>query len=313
MKDDLLFTEKYRPKKIADCILPQEMKDTFQQFVTDNKIPNLLLTGGPGVGKTTVAMAMLEELNLDYIVINGSNEGRLIDTLRTTITNFASAMSLTGGRKYIIIDEADYTNAESVQPALRNFIEQFSGNCGFILTCNFENKIIRPLHSRMSVVNFKIKASDKPELAKQFMSRVKSILTAEQIESDPKAVAGVITKHFPDYRRVLNEIQRYSSTGKIDAGILSNLMEINLKELMRFLKEKKFDNMEKWVHQNADGDFPHLIQEIWNASKEYVVPQSRPMVVQILDEYQDKYSRAVNMNILMIAMLTQMMVEVDFK
>jgi len=214
--DQFLWVEKYRPKTIADTILPEGLKKTFQQFVDQKNVPNLLLTGPAGVGKTTVARAMLEELGADYIVINGSMNGN-IDTLRTTIQNFASSVSFAGGRKYVILDEADYLNANSTQPALRNFMEEYSKNCGFIMTCNFKNRIIEPLHSRCSVVEFKIAKKDLPDLAMQFMKRVRMILTTENVEFDKEAIAAIIMKYYPDSRRVLNELQRYSATGKIDS------------------------------------------------------------------------------------------------
>ena len=223
--EEFLFVEKYRPKKIEDCILPDELKTVFQQFVDQNNIPNLLLTGGPGVGKTTVARAMLEQIGCDYIVINGSLNGN-IDTLRGEISQFASSVSFKGGRKYVILDEADYLNPQSTQPSLRNFMEEFSHNCGFIFTCNFKNKIIAPLHSRCSVIEFKIAKKDKANLASQFMKRVFNILKAENIEYDKNVVAELITRYFPDWRRVLNELQRYSVTGKIDADIFTKIKTI---------------------------------------------------------------------------------------
>ena len=226
MKDDFLWVEKYRPHKIEDCILPESLKSTFSEFVKQGSIPNLLLTGSQGTGKTTVARAMCEELGLDYIEINGSMNGG-IDTLRNEIKNFASTISFTGTRKMVILDEADYLNAQSTQPALRNFMEEFSKNCGFILTCNFKNRIIEPLHSRCSVIEFKIPSSQKPKLAAQFHKRACGILEQEEIEFDKAVVAEVVTKHFPDWRRVLNELHRYSVTGKIDSGILANLGEEN--------------------------------------------------------------------------------------
>ena len=229
MIDNPLWVERYRPQTIADTILPEDLKATFQQFVDQKSVPNLLLTGSAGVGKTTVARAMLEELECDYIIINGSLNGN-IDTLRTTIQNFASSVSFTGGRKYVIIDEADYLNANSTQPALRNFMEEYSKNCGFILTCNFKNRIIEPLHSRCSVIEFKINKNDMADLAKQFMKRVKNILEIENIEYDKEAVAAIIMKYFPDWRRVLNELQRYSATGRVDTGILSNLQQTSIRE-----------------------------------------------------------------------------------
>ena len=231
MREEFLWVEKYRPHKVADTILPPSLQATFQQFVDDGSIPNLLLSGRAGVGKTTIARAMLDQLGCDYIVINGSMHGN-IDTLRTDILNFASTVSFTGGRKYVILDEADYLNPNSTQPALRNFMEEYSKNCGFILTCNFKNKLIDPLISRCSVIDFVIPKEDKPKLAVKFYKRVQDILRAENVEFNPQAVAGVIEKHFPDWRRVLNELQRYAATGKIDTGILANLQEDSFKSLI---------------------------------------------------------------------------------
>jgi DNA polymerase III delta prime subunit len=248
--ENFLWVEKYRPKKIADTILPTDLKQTFTEFVNQKEVPNLILAGGPGVGKTTVAKAMLEELGCSYIVINGSMNGN-IDTLRNEIKNFASTISFKGGRKYVILDEADYLNPQSTQPALRNFMEEYSANCGFILTCNFLNRIIAPLHSRCSVIQFKIAASDKPKLAAQFMKRVEMILKTEKVEYDQKVVAELILKHFPDWRRVLNELQRYSATGKIDTGLLANISDVSMKKLMQAIKDKDFSTARKWVVDNC--------------------------------------------------------------
>ena len=254
MREDFLWVEKYRPKTIKDTVLTPELKTLFQTFVDNKNVPNLLLTGSQGIGKTTVAKAMLEELGADYIVINGSDEGRLIDTLRTKIKNFASSVSLAGGRKYVILDEADYCNAETVQPALRNFMEEFSKNCGFIMTCNFVNKIIQPLHSRCSVVEFKIANKDKPAMGKELYVRILNILKQENISFEEKVIQEVLAKHFPDNRRILNELQRYSATGHIDSGILANLSETSIKELMQLLKDKEFTTIRRWVGRNIDGD-----------------------------------------------------------
>ena len=247
-----LWVEKYRPQKITDCILPESIKKTFIEFVGQKEIPNLLLAGGSGVGKTTVARALCEELHSDYIIINGSEESG-IDVLRTKIKQFASTVSLQGGTKVVILDEADYLNPQSTQPALRGFIEEFHRNCRFIFTCNFKNRIIEPLHSRCSVIEFKINGN-KNQLAHEFMGRAESILKEEQIGFDDKVIAELIMKHFPDWRRVLNELQRYSVSGKIDSGILVNLAEVNLTELMSFLKKKEFGKVRQWVVNNIDND-----------------------------------------------------------
>ena len=313
MLNEFLYVEKYRPKTVADTILPDALKETFQTFVDNKNVPNLLLTGTAGVGKTTIAKAMLEELGCDYIVINGSDEGRLIDTLRTKIKGFASSMSLAGGRKYVILDEAAYLNAETVQPALRNFMEEYSSNCGFILTCNFVNKIIAPLHSRCSVVEFKMAASDKPALAGQLFKRVSSILAKENVEYDKQVVAEVVKRHFPDNRRVLNELQRYAATGKIDAGILVNFADLNLKDLMTSMKAKEFTKVRKWVAQNVDGDTSQVFRKIYDTASEYVAPNSVPQVVVTLADYQYKAAFAADAEINMMAMLTEMMIDCEWK
>ena len=281
MLQDFLWVEKYRPKTVEDTILPADLKATFQQFVDQKNVPNLILTGGPGVGKTTIAKAMLEELGCTYIVINGSMNGN-IDTLRNEIKNFASTVSFSGGRKYVILDEADYLNPQSTQPALRNFMEEFSANCGFILTCNFLNRIIAPLHSRCSVVQFKINASDKPKLAGRFMKRMTGILQKENVEYEEKVVAELIMKHFPDWRRVLNELQRYSATGKIDTGILANISSDNFKSLVDKLKAKDFTGMRKWVAENLDNEPSVLFKRIFDNSNECLVPDSVPRLVLLL-------------------------------
>ena len=287
MNEDFLWVEKYRPKTIEETILPCELKQTFQQFVDQKNIPNIILSGTAGVGKTTVARAMLEQINADYIVINGSMNGN-IDTLRTDIRNFAATVSFTGGRKYVILDEADYLNANSTQPALRNFMEEFSSNCGFILTCNFVNRIIDPLHSRCSVVEFKIGAKEKAELAKQFLTRACGILDTENVGYDKKVVAEVIMKHFPDWRRVLNELQRYSARGTIDSGILASVDNVEIKELVKYLKGKEFESMRKWVAANASMDINILFRRLYEAASAIMKPESIPPLVLALADYQYK-------------------------
>jgi DNA polymerase III delta prime subunit len=313
MLEEFLWVEKYRPKTVATTILPDSLKHTFQTFVNQNNVPNLLLTGTAGVGKTTIAKAMLEELGCDYIVINGSDEGRLIDTLRTKIKGFASSMSLSGGRKYVILDEADYLNAETVQPALRNFMEEYSANCGFIMTCNFANKIIEPLRSRCSVVEFKMSVDDKPKLAQQLFKTVCGILTSEGVEFDKSTVAEVVKKHFPDNRRVLNELQRYAATGKIDAGILVNFSELGMKELMASMKAKEFTKVRKWVAQNCDGDTTAIFRKIYDSANDYVKPNSVPQMVVTLADYQYKAAFAADPEINMMAMMTEIMIDCEWK
>ena len=242
----LLWTEKYRPQIIEDCILPERLKKPFQEYVNQKNIPNLLLSGGAGVGKTTVAKAMCNEIGCDYMIINGSDESG-IDTFRTKIKNYASSMSLSGGRKVIIIDEADYLNPNSTQPALRNAIEEFASNCSFIFTCNFKNRIIEPLHSRCAVIDFALKNGEKDKMAVAFMKRTLSVLESEKIQFDKPVVAELIKKHFPDFRRVLNELQRYSQFGKIDTGILAQIGDISISEIIRFMKDRDFGSVRKWV------------------------------------------------------------------
>jgi DNA polymerase III delta prime subunit len=311
MLEDFLCVEKYRPKTIEDTILPVDLKSTFQQFVDQQKIPNMILSGTAGVGKTTVARAMLEQLQCDYIVINGSMNGN-IDTLRNEILNFASSVSLSGGRKYVILDEADYLNANSTQPALRNFMEEFSRNCGFILTCNFKNRIIEPLHSRCSVVDFKISKKDMGKLAMQFMKRVVGILESENVTYDKAVVAEVIQKYFPDWRRVLNELQRYSATGTIDSGILANMQEISLKELVGLMKDKNFTEMRKWAKYNLDTDVNVLFNQFYETASDYLVVTSIPQMVLLVAEYQYKNAFAANSEINFMAFLTEAMLRCEF-
>jgi len=310
MSKDFLWCEKYRPKTISDTILPDDLKQTFQQFVDQENIPNLLLTGGPGIGKTTVARAMCEQLNVDYIVINGSMNGN-IDTLRTEIKDFASTISFTGGRKYVILDEADYLNPQSTQPALRNFMEEFSKNCGFILTCNFKNRIIDPLHSRCSVIEFKVTGKDKAAMASQMFKRVKTILSDENVSYDQKALAEVITSYFPDFRRVINELQRYSATGSIDAGVLANHSS-NIEELVGALKDKKFTEMRKWIANHKDVDTSQLYRQLYDQATQYVKPQSIPQLVVTLADYQYKAAFVADHEINNVACMTALMVEVEW-
>ncbi len=311
MLKEFLWVEKYRPKTIEDTILPEELKATFQQFVDQENIPNLLLSGPAGCGKTTVAKAMLEQLGCDYIVINGSMNGN-IDTLRTDIRNFASSMSLSGGRKYVILDEADYLNANSTQPALRNFMEEFSKNCGFILTCNFKNRIIEPLHSRCSVIDFKITKKAMPQLAAQMFKRVAYILNEEGIPYDKAAVAEVMTKYLPDWRRVINELQRYSATGRIDSGILTDMSGETLKQLIGFLKEKDFTSTRKWVGENVESDVNSMFRKLYDTASDYLTKNSIPNLVMILAKYQYQAAFAADQEINLMACLTEMMVELEY-
>ena len=310
--EHLLWTEKYRPKSIDDCILPERLKKPFQEYVNQSNIPNLLLSGGAGVGKTTVAKAMCEEIGCDVMVINGSDEGRLIDTFRTKIKNFASSMSLAGGRKVVIIDEADYCNAESVQPALRNFIEEFAGNCSFIFTCNYKNKLIDPLHSRCAVIDFALKNGEKAQLASAFMKRIQSVLQSENVDYDDKVVAELIKKHFPDFRRVINELQRYSQLGKIDIGILSQISDVTINDIIKYIKEKDFGAIRKWVASN-DIDATAFYRKLYDNLYEVLKPQSIPQAVLILADYQYKGAFVADQEINTVACLTELMVGCEFK
>ena len=312
---DFLWVEKYRPRAIKDCILTEDLKNTFTKFLKQNEIPNLLLSGTAGTGKTTVARALCEELKADYIIINGSDEGRHIDTLRTTIKNFASTVSLdeSSTHKVVIIDEADYMNADSVQPALRNFIETFYKNCRFIFTCNFKNKIIPALHSRCTVIDFRITNGQKVKTASAFMKRLGELLKVENIEFDNKVLAELIQRHYPDFRRTINELQRYSVRGKIDSGILVSLSEINNKELVKLLKEKRFGDMRKWVIQNLDKDPSGLFSSIYDILYKHLQPQSIPAAVLTIADYQYKSAFVADHEINMVACLTQIMAECKFK
>jgi len=312
MLEDFLWVERYRPKSIEDCILPADLKTTFQQFVDQKNIPNLLLTGGPGVGKTTVARAMLEQLDCDYIIINGSlNAG--IDVLRNEITGFASSVSFKGGRKYVIIDEADYLSADKVQPAFRNFMEEFSRNCGFILTCNFKNRLIAPLHSRCSVVEFNIAKKDKPVLAVQFMKRISGILDAEGVTYEKPVIAELINRHFPDWRRVLNELQRHSATGNIDKSILGGDSSGNYAPLLVALKEKNFSAARRWVGENPDIDSSTLFRDLYDNISDIVKDNSIGQLILHLAEFQYKSAFVANQEINTAAFVLSIMADCDFK
>ena len=315
MSDKLfLWVEKYRPQSVEDCILPEETRKIFQGFVDQGAIPNLLLSGGAGVGKTTVAKALCEQLKVDSYVINGSDEGRFLDTIRNQAKTFASTVSLTSdsNHKVIIVDEADNTTPD-VQLLLRASIEEFQKNCRFIFTCNYKNKIIAPLHSRCSVVDFNVKGQDKKQLAEQFFHRVKVILEMEMVKYEEKVVAEVVMKYFPDFRRTLNELQRYSSTGSIDAGILASSNEFSIEKVVGHLRNKEFTNMKKWVAQNLDNEPQVIMRKIYDNLYNYFDPKSIPEAVLIISEYQYKSSFVVDQEINLVAFMTELMMRCDYK
>ena len=310
MSEHILWVEKYRPHKIEDCILPDALKKTFQEYVNRKEIPNLLFAGSAGVGKTTVARALCEEVGCDYIVINGSEENG-VDTIRIKIRNYASSMSLMGGRKVVILDEADYLTPNA-QAILRAGIEEFSNNCSFIFTCNFKNRIIDPIHSRCTVIDFKPNGS-KAKMATQFFKRVENILAEENIEYDKEVVAAVITKHFPDNRRILNELQRYGVSGKIDRGILAAVSDIKMTELISSLKDKDFASCRKWVTNNLDNDQTRIFRNIYDGLYEQLKANSVPQLVLILAKYQYQAAFVADHEINLIACLTEIMIECEFK
>ena len=313
--NEFLWVEKYRPKKIRDCILPEDTKKTFSEFLKQKQIPNLLLSGTAGTGKTTVARALCEELGVDYIIINGSDEGRQIDTLRNKIKNFASTVSLTesSAHKVVIVDEADYMNADSVQPALRNFIETFHSNCRFIFTCNYKSKILPALHSRCTVIDFAIKNGQNVKTAQALLKRLGKILEEEKIKYDNKVLAELIQKHYPDFRRVINELQRYSVRGEIDSGILFSLSEANTKELVKILKERRFNDMRKWVINNLDKEPSSLFSTIYNLLYTNLEGNSVPQAVLVIAGYQYKSAFVADQEINMVACLTEIMANCKFK
>jgi DNA polymerase III delta prime subunit len=308
--EHLLWTEKYRPKKIEDCILPERLKKPFQEYVNQSSIPNLLLAGGAGVGKTTVAKAMCEEIGCDYMVINGSDESG-IDTFRTKIKNYASSMSLSGGRKVIIIDEADYLNPNSTQPALRNAIEEFAVNCSFIFTCNYKTRIIEPLHSRCAVIDFGLKNDEKASMAAQFFKRLQGVLETEKVEFDDKVIAELVKKHFPDFRRVLNELQRYSQFGKIDTGVLAQIGNIQIDEIVTHIKSKDFGAIRKWVATN-DLDSNTVFRQLYDSLYDIMKPQSIPQAVLIIADYQYKNAFVADPEINLVACLTELMANCEY-
>ena len=311
---DFIWVEKYRPKTIDECILPDNIKKTFKEFLNKGEIPNMLLAGPPGVGKTTVAKALCNELGVDFYVINGSDEGRFLDTVRNNAKNFASTVSLTSEAKHkvIIIDEADNTSND-VQLLLRAFIEEFAGNCRFIFTCNYKNKILEPLHSRCAVVEFSIKGKDRPEIASAFFQRLNNILDSERIQADKKVLVELINKHFPDWRRVLNECQRYSVGGKIDSGILAAFSDVAVDDLIKNLKAKNFPEVRKWVNTNMDNDTSVLFRRIYDSLYECLVPNTIPAAVLVIAKYQYQMAFVADQEINMLACLTEIMVECEFK
>ena len=312
MTDSLLWVEGHRPRTINDCILSNKIKNTLSDVVKEEKIPNLMFTGPSGVGKTTAARAICEQTNSDYIIINGSDEGRMIDTLRTKLTQFCSTISLGGGRKVVIIDEADYMNPDSVQPAMRNFIEKFAENCSFIFTCNYKNRIIDPIHSRCAVVDFTLDKKEKPEIAMQFLNRCDQILTEHSIVYDKDVVAALINKHFPDFRRVINELQRYSTSGEINSGILANIGELNLNQLISALREKNFQNMRQWVVTNVDNDPAPVYRKIYDKLYEVLEKSSIPQAVLIIADYQYKSAFVADQEVNLVACLVELMAECEF-
>jgi DNA polymerase III delta prime subunit len=309
-ENEFLWVEKYRPRKLEDCILPASQKTIFLEMLAKGEIQNMLLCGGAGMGKTTVARALCEELQTDYIIINGSEESG-IDVLRTKIKQFASTVSFSGKPKVVILDEADYLNPNSTQPALRAFMEEFSSNCRFILTCNFKNRIIPPLHSRAAVIEFKLPKADKPKIASAFFKRVNEILSIEKVEADGKVVAKVIEKHFPDYRRVINELQRYGASGKIDEGIFVSLGETNLQELIASLKDKDWKKMRTWVVNNIDNDPQTIFRKLYDVLCDEVI--QIPQLVLLLADYQYKSAFCADQEINLVACLTEIMAAVEFK
>jgi DNA polymerase III delta prime subunit len=307
--EHLLWVETHRPQTIADCILPERLKKPFQEYVNQNNIPNLLLAGGPGVGKTTVAKAMCKEVGCDYMVINGSDENG-VDVIRYKIKNYASSMSLSGGRKVVIIDEADYLTPNA-QAILRNAIEEFSVNCSFIFTCNYKTKIIEPLHSRCAVIDFSLKNGEKAVMAKDFFKRIQGILQSENVDYDKVVVSEVVKKHFPDFRRVINELQRYAQFGKIDTGILSQIANVSISEIVKHMREKDFGSIRRWVAM-GEYDANTVFRQIYDALYDIMKPQSIPQAVLILADYQYKQAFVVDSEINLVACLVELMGNCEF-
>ena len=309
--ESFLWVEKYRPKTINECILPDRLKTIFQQISSEGRIPNMILSGGPGMGKTTVAKALCNEVGCDFLMINGSEESG-IDVLRTKIRGYASTVSYDGKRKVVILDEADYLNPQSTQPALRSFIEEFEKHCSFIMTCNFVNRIIEPLHSRCQTIDFRINKEEKLNVGSNFGKRLYTILDQENVNYDKKVVAEVLMKHFPDYRRVLNELQKYSKYGNIDSGILSQVSDLDLSELMNYMKDKKFNEVRKWVVNNLDNDPQKIYRKIYDVAENYIQATSLPQLVLILADSQYKSAFAADHELNLVACLVEIMVECQF-
>jgi DNA polymerase III delta prime subunit len=308
--EHLLWTERYRPQAISDCILPDRLKEVFQEYVNQKQIPNLLLTGGAGVGKTTIAKAMCNEIGCDYMILNGSDENG-VDTIRVKIKNYASSMSFSGGRKVIILDEADYLTPNA-QAILRNAIEEYAVNCSFIFTCNFKSRIIEPLHSRCAVIDFRLQNGEKTKMASAFFKRITHILNTEKVEYDEKVIAELIKKHFPDFRRAINELQRYSQLGKIDVGILSQIGDISISQIIKHLKEKDFTSVRKWA-ATTDVDSTTFFRKLYDALYDIAKPQSIPQAVIIIADYQYKQAFVADQEINLVACLTELMANVEFK
>ena len=309
--ESFLWVEKYRPKTIEECVLPDRIKTLFQQISLEGRIPNMILSGGPGMGKTTVAKALCNEVGCDFLMINGSEESG-IDVLRTKIRGYASTVSFDGKRKVVILDEADYLNPQSTQPALRSFIEEFEKHCSFIMTCNYINRIIEPLHSRCQTIDFRINKEEKLNVGSNFGKRLYTILDQEKVNYDKKVVAEVLMKHFPDYRRVLNELQKYSKYGNIDSGILSQVSELDLSELMKYMKDKKFNEVRKWVVNNLDNDPQKVYRKIYDVAENHIQTTSIPQLVLILADSQYKSAFAADHELNLVACLVEIMVECQF-
>lgn len=312
MIENFLWTEKYRPQTIEDCVLPSSLKQSFQQFIDSGELPNFLFCGSAGVGKTTVAKALCREVGAEYLFINGSEESG-IDVLRGKIKNFASSVSLTDAKKVVILDEADYLNANSFQPALRGFIEEFANNCRFIFTCNFKNRIIEPLHSRCAVVEFKVEASDKPKIMSSIFKRLVKILETEKVQYDQQVILQLVAKYFPDYRRMINELQRYSVSGMIDTGILLNFGDENFAELVKHMKAKNFTEVRKWVAKNSDVDPSEIYRKFYDRAVDHLEQQAIPNMVLIIAEYQYKNAFVADREINTMAAMTEMMAQLKFK